>query len=144
MFLSHCLLNENTRYLGGACRPGAVHEVVQACLDGGLGIVQLPLVPHTVAVWVLVAARGVDSGPTFSGAGRVSIKRHGTIDTKADAPELPPPPNATCVTPMLAATMPPSTIARCALFMGSPFESWTRMCVRELVSALVAYDLTYF
>ena len=42
MFLSHCLLNEITRYLGGACRPGAVREVVQACLDGGLGIVQMP------------------------------------------------------------------------------------------------------
>jgi predicted secreted protein len=42
VFLSHCLLNENTRYLGGACRCGAVGEVVQACLDGGLGIVQMP------------------------------------------------------------------------------------------------------
>jgi predicted secreted protein len=42
VFLSHCLLNENTRYLGGACRRGAVGEVVQACLDGGLGIVQMP------------------------------------------------------------------------------------------------------
>lgn len=42
VFLSHCLLNENTRYLGGACRAGAVQEVVQACLDGGLGIVQMP------------------------------------------------------------------------------------------------------
>jgi hypothetical protein len=36
------LLNENTRYLGGACRPGAVGEVVRACLDDGLGIVQMP------------------------------------------------------------------------------------------------------
>lgn len=42
VFLSHCLLNENTRYLGGACRPGAVRELVQACLDSGLGIVQMP------------------------------------------------------------------------------------------------------
>lgn len=42
VFLSHCLLNENTRYLGGACRAGAIREVVQACLDGGLGIVQMP------------------------------------------------------------------------------------------------------
>jgi uncharacterized protein YbbK (DUF523 family) len=42
VFLSHCLLNENTRYLGGACRLGAVAEVVQACLEGGVGIVQMP------------------------------------------------------------------------------------------------------
>lgn len=42
VFLSHCLLNENTRYPGGACRAGAVHEVVQACLDGGVGMVQMP------------------------------------------------------------------------------------------------------
>jgi predicted secreted protein len=42
VFLSHCLLNENTRYLGGACQAGAVREVVQACLDAGLGIVQMP------------------------------------------------------------------------------------------------------
>jgi predicted secreted protein len=42
VFLSHCLLNENTRYLGGACRAGAIGEVVQACLDGGIGIVQMP------------------------------------------------------------------------------------------------------
>ena len=29
VFLSHCLLNQNTRYLGGAFRPGAVDEVVE-------------------------------------------------------------------------------------------------------------------
>jgi predicted secreted protein len=42
VFLSHCLLNENTRYLGGACRAGAIPEVLRACLDAGLGIVQMP------------------------------------------------------------------------------------------------------
>jgi predicted secreted protein len=42
VFLSHCLLNENTRYLGGACRAGCIPEVVQQCLDRDLGIVQLP------------------------------------------------------------------------------------------------------
>jgi uncharacterized protein YbbK (DUF523 family) len=42
VFLSHCLLNENTRYLGGAGRPGCVREIVDACGDAGLGIVQLP------------------------------------------------------------------------------------------------------
>jgi uncharacterized protein YbbK (DUF523 family) len=42
VFLSHCLLNENTRYLGGACRPGCVREIVQQCLDRGIGMVQMP------------------------------------------------------------------------------------------------------
>ncbi|HEY7446307.1 MAG TPA: hypothetical protein VH701_28050 [Vicinamibacterales bacterium] len=42
MFLSHCLLNANTRYLGGAGRRGSVAEIVQPCLEHGIGIVQLP------------------------------------------------------------------------------------------------------
>ena len=42
VFLSHCLLNENTRYLGGAFRPGAVREVVEPYLRDGVGIHQMP------------------------------------------------------------------------------------------------------
>jgi predicted secreted protein len=42
VFLAHCLLNQNTRYLGGALSAGAVSEVLQACLARGVGIVQLP------------------------------------------------------------------------------------------------------
>jgi len=42
IFLAHCLLNENTRYLGGARRAGAVPELVRPLLDQGIGIVQLP------------------------------------------------------------------------------------------------------
>lgn len=42
VFLSHCLLNENTRYLGGACRGGCVREIVDQCLAREIGIVQLP------------------------------------------------------------------------------------------------------
>jgi predicted secreted protein len=42
VFLSHCLLNQNTRYLGGAFRPGAVDEVVDRCRDQGVGICQMP------------------------------------------------------------------------------------------------------
>lgn len=41
VFLSHCLLNENTRYLGGAFRPGAVTEVVEPFLRDGTGICQM-------------------------------------------------------------------------------------------------------
>lgn len=42
VFLSHCLLNENTRYLGGARQCGAVAAVLQECLERGYGIVQMP------------------------------------------------------------------------------------------------------
>jgi predicted secreted protein len=42
VLLSHCLLNENVRYLGGATRPGAVTEVVEPYLRAGVGVVQLP------------------------------------------------------------------------------------------------------
>jgi len=42
VLLSHCLLNENVRYLGGAGRPGGVQEVVDDYLAGGAGIYQLP------------------------------------------------------------------------------------------------------
>lgn len=42
IFLSHCLLNDNARYLGGVPRCGPVPEIVRACTDRGIGIVQLP------------------------------------------------------------------------------------------------------
>jgi hypothetical protein len=37
IFLSHCLLNENTRYLRGAFRPGGLSELV----DGWQGVCQM-------------------------------------------------------------------------------------------------------
>lgn len=42
VLVSHCLLNENTRYAGGATRPGAVAEVVEELIAAGYGIHQLP------------------------------------------------------------------------------------------------------
>lgn len=42
VLLSHCLLNENVRYLGGAGRAGGVQEVVDGYLSSGVGIYQLP------------------------------------------------------------------------------------------------------
>jgi uncharacterized protein YbbK (DUF523 family) len=41
IFVSHCLLNENTRYLGGAFRRGCVDELVDAFQQEGLGIYQM-------------------------------------------------------------------------------------------------------
>jgi predicted secreted protein len=40
-FVSHCILNENTRYLGGASRKGAIEEIVQQLQREGIGIVQM-------------------------------------------------------------------------------------------------------
>jgi uncharacterized protein YbbK (DUF523 family) len=42
VLVSHCLLNENTRYAGGATRPGAVSEIVDELIAAGYGIHQLP------------------------------------------------------------------------------------------------------
>lgn len=42
VLVSHCLLNENTRYAGGATRPGAVSEAVEELIAAGCGIHQLP------------------------------------------------------------------------------------------------------
>lgn len=42
VFVSHCLLNDNTRYLGGVRARGPAAEIVTACLQNGIGIVQLP------------------------------------------------------------------------------------------------------
>jgi predicted secreted protein len=41
VFLSHCLLNQNTRYLGGATCPGVVLDAIKPYVDGGVGIVQM-------------------------------------------------------------------------------------------------------
>ena len=40
--LSHCLLNENVRYLGGATRAGMVDELVDDIQRAGVGVCQLP------------------------------------------------------------------------------------------------------
>ena len=42
VLVSHCLLNENTRYAGGATRPGAVTELIDELMASGYGIHQLP------------------------------------------------------------------------------------------------------
>jgi predicted secreted protein len=42
VFLSHCLLNENVRYPGGAFRAGAIPEVVRRFVDDGVGLHQMP------------------------------------------------------------------------------------------------------
>jgi uncharacterized protein YbbK (DUF523 family) len=41
IFVSHCLLNENTRYLGGAFRPGCLDELVDGFQQEKIGICQM-------------------------------------------------------------------------------------------------------
>jgi uncharacterized protein YbbK (DUF523 family) len=40
--VSHCLLNQNTRYAGGATRSGAVAELADELIGAGYGLHQLP------------------------------------------------------------------------------------------------------
>lgn len=42
LLVSHCLLNENVRYLGGAGRTAAVDEIVDLAREHGVGLHQLP------------------------------------------------------------------------------------------------------
>jgi len=42
VFVSHCLLNENVRYLGGATRAGIVQEAIDPYTRNGVGIYQMP------------------------------------------------------------------------------------------------------
>jgi predicted secreted protein len=42
VFLSHCLLNENVRYPGGASCPGAIPSVVAAYVEREIGLCQMP------------------------------------------------------------------------------------------------------
>jgi predicted secreted protein len=41
-FVSHCLLNENTRYLGGAFKPGVATDLLADLVNDQIGIVQMP------------------------------------------------------------------------------------------------------
>jgi predicted secreted protein len=42
VFVSHCLLNENVRYAGGATCPGVVKPVVDRYVRAGVGLCQMP------------------------------------------------------------------------------------------------------
>ena len=70
LFVSHCLLNENVRYLGGATRPGAVVEVVRTALEEGVGLVQMPC-PEQRAWGGVLKTRMLEA------YGRAWLARHG-------------------------------------------------------------------
>lgn len=65
IFISHCLLNENTRYLGGACLPGANGLLLADWTKKGYGLIQLPCPEQKVwggllkpAMWLPLESRG--------------------------------------------------------------------------------------
>lgn len=70
VFVSHCLLNQNVRYLGGATRPGMTGEVVDGLLRAGVGVVQMPC-PEQYA-WGGVCKR--HTIPVY-GADRTALRR---------------------------------------------------------------------
>jgi predicted secreted protein len=41
-FIAHCILNENTRYLGGACTQGIIGSILNELQSRGVGVVQMP------------------------------------------------------------------------------------------------------
>ncbi len=65
MFVSHCLLNENVRYLGGACHAGADPEVLARWQREGVGICQMPC-PEQYA-WGGVLKRAI--APAYGASG---------------------------------------------------------------------------
>lgn len=68
-FVSHCLLNENTRYLGGAFKGGAVPEIVTGLLEAGVGISQMPCPEQRawggVLKRLLLRAHGIKGSPLY-------------------------------------------------------------------------------
>jgi len=73
VFLAHCLLNQNTRYLGGATCAGAVEPALSEYLRQGTGIVQLPCpeqrvwgrVLKTRLLWLIEHPRIARAAPLF-------------------------------------------------------------------------------
>ena len=65
-FVAHCLLNQNTRYLGGAVSPGVICGAVRPCVARGDGLVQMPCPEQRVwggvlkrrLLWLLEHPRG--------------------------------------------------------------------------------------
>jgi predicted secreted protein len=55
VFVSHCLLNQNVRYLGGAWTPGIVPDAVEQFIREGVGLYQMPCPEQ--AAWAGVMKR---------------------------------------------------------------------------------------
>jgi predicted secreted protein len=73
LVLSHCLLNQNVRYLGGAVHPGMVDEVVEGARRRGYGLYQLPC-PEQQA-WGGVLKRSLVPAYAAEGTLRYRLRR---------------------------------------------------------------------
>lgn len=82
VFLSHCLLNQNTRYPGGAVEPGVVEAALAPCLEDGVGVVQLPCPEQQVwggvlkrrFLWLLAHPGVARTGPVLVPAVRAWLR----------------------------------------------------------------------
>lgn len=83
VFLSHCLLNQNTRYLGGAACPGVVIAAVERYVQDGTGIVQMPCAEQRAwggvlkrrLLWVLSHGWVARAGPVLGGLATPYLRR---------------------------------------------------------------------
>jgi uncharacterized protein YbbK (DUF523 family) len=74
VYVSHCLLNQNTRYLGGAVCPGVVVAAIEPYLKEGTGIVQMPCPEQRVwggvlksrMLWLILHPRVARATPILS------------------------------------------------------------------------------
>jgi predicted secreted protein len=69
--LSHCLLNENVRYLGGATGSGATDQVVDDVRASGIGICQVPCPEQRVWGGVLKRRMYLGLGADHTGFRRI-------------------------------------------------------------------------
>ena len=70
VFVSHCLLNQNVRYLGGACCPGMVDQVIDEARRRHAGVYQMPC-PEERA-WGGVLKRHI--APAFGAKGTIRYR----------------------------------------------------------------------
>jgi uncharacterized protein YbbK (DUF523 family) len=83
VFVSHCLLNQNTRYLGGAVCPGVVADAVSAYVEDGTGLVQMPCpeqrvwggVLKTRLLWLLDHRWAARLGPVLTPLATAHLRR---------------------------------------------------------------------
>jgi predicted secreted protein len=96
VFVSHCLLNQNTRYLGGAVCPGAVIAAVTPYLEDGTGVVQMPCpeqrvlggVLKTRMLWLIEHPRLARSAPVVQRAVVWYLRRRYARQARALAREV--------------------------------------------------------
>ena len=91
MFMAHCLLNQNTRYPGGAVCRGVVVDAVAPYLADGTGIVQMVMPRAAHLGRGLQAAPAAAARPSGRGQGRPAAARAGAALPAVALPATGPP-----------------------------------------------------